>query len=623
MQKHFEEARQATENQPNQNSEMENRVVDLVQAMKSDIKVQEDLIAKKASLEGDIARLEGLLEASKAAISELHQKVADHESQCLSSRQRITELETNNASLILQHGSATELLQARLQESTATNAALKEKLEKLEREQPLQAANTESMNRELDETRRERDAAQQSLAESHAQLDNLRNMPDLEVEKQQLIETHKHELKAAAEGVRKQAEAMRIAAAGEISRAVKQRELVEKKLVGTGSELIKLRSAFQELQKKISELNGQSESHQRAAIAADAFKQHAEPTMLKQNSEIVKLREDLRLVKESLEQVQASKTVLENAVLQVRSQSAGSAKERRKVDRRNDLPRQSAVQVPESEQDVAETQFEEGSMLDDGVSEFRPSQETGYDENAIRSQILDQDGIRIAGSQSQPTTEETQSQLQQRSQYQHNSAGSQSLDTQSPSGLAGATGHLTSPLSNHSDDFRDGFPSIVPDSYEGRDVSWSQDGPQSNMRGTQGGDMSPPPLPRRVTFGQGKKRDPVVSTPTTPASKTKETKATHSGKGPKSRAETDDADVYDGPSSPAQTSKRKATSQFSAADLLSSKKTRTMPSQSSTRGKSSSSAQHKSPNVRVSSGTGAGPSKKRRGGKSEFYADNS
>lgn len=124
-QKHFEDA--TTDKATDEEEPLDSRVVKLLEAMKSDLRSQEDLTAKGAALQETIARLEERSAASEARIIEINAQNMVYQLKEQSQWKHINQLEATNKSS--QHElSSLQDCQSQLQEVNSENGMLKERL---------------------------------------------------------------------------------------------------------------------------------------------------------------------------------------------------------------------------------------------------------------------------------------------------------------------------------------------------------------------------------------------------------------------------------------------------------------------------------------------------------------
>lgn len=369
-QKHFKDVKTAQE--LDRVSEFETRVSGLLEAMKTDIRSQEDLTAKAASLKETITALEEQFRSSEAKLSELNSQLAGHQSEESSLKQRINQLEATNTSLQHEHSSSSTSIQSRLQETTSENSTLQQEVTKTKAEAAAYAAQAE-------ELQRVRDGLQQRLSETENKLSEARHaLPDFGPERAKLEEKARQELNECKLRQSRMAQGNQNRYTGEIRQIKAHKDAAEKKLATALSELDPVKSENQllkeeatssknridafvaELEAKaaqIRQLNADSapereknETLQRTITEIQAAQGEAESAAKKRGEEIEKLQEELRSTKKNLTESDAVKKTLEGRLDQAESAAREQEEKHRSeisISRRNNEETGSRLKLAE------------------------------------------------------------------------------------------------------------------------------------------------------------------------------------------------------------------------------------------------------------------------------------
>lgn len=177
IEKYLEKTDAGKTEQSDQVAGVENRIAEMLESMKTELRCQEDLVANSASLEATISTLEERLKAVQDKESNLYSRINEYQAGETSLRERIKHLEVSNTSLGLERSSAE---QAHLQDVVLSNSALQREISDLKMERTAHTA-------EVVELQRAKEGLERTLSETRSRLLGVQQMtPDFGPEREKL-----------------------------------------------------------------------------------------------------------------------------------------------------------------------------------------------------------------------------------------------------------------------------------------------------------------------------------------------------------------------------------------------------------------------------------------------------
>jgi len=387
----------------------EDRVIALLENIKSEIPSRETFVVEATSLRETVATLEERLRTSETKIADLNSSAVDSRVRETSLKERVGQLEATNSALKNENVSS-GAVRTQFQEATLECARLRSDINKMNNERSLHVSELEKVTQQKEDFRAR-------LEEGEARQVTI---PDFSQERERLQEQAQRDLAEKTKIVTDQALANQTRHNAELQQAKKEMQLLERKISGLQSELEPMRSENQLLKEQSrSALDKEKLAQENIEQKDDQIRQlDIEIAAEREKTENMRRESDLSLdkLREEYQGTQKKSSAAESASQNMPQPGYPHPKilprkPKRKVDRNQSSQPSNRIQAPQSVQD---DQIDEGDGQDDDLLDNYQPSTPGFDASALDNQILDHDGVRMV---SRPSSQaETQPQIQFQSQ---------------------------------------------------------------------------------------------------------------------------------------------------------------------------------------------------------------